>query len=182
MPLLYLTFEIDHWFIPLEEKMDTRFVAPAGAARNFPFTEGVNGTRSANKWQCRLQQARVEKAEMNVTPLIDDRRVAGSSDYFHGHHTVVVQRHRCSGSSAPQSKVVTDDDDIVISVLGDRTVRINGETVAIADLSNLDGRVQDRRRSRRVRSGPKKLDFEQIADVIDIATGAGLDRIALLMQ
>jgi biopolymer transport protein ExbD len=30
--------------------------------------------------------------------------------------------------------------------------------------------------------GQKKLDFEQIADVIDIATGAGLDRIALLMQ
>jgi len=30
--------------------------------------------------------------------------------------------------------------------------------------------------------GDKELDFQQIAEVIDIAKGAGLDRVALMTQ
>jgi biopolymer transport protein TolR len=71
----------------------------------------------------------------------------------------------------------------VISVLGDGTVRLNQETVAIADLNERLKAIF------RIASdhvvfvrGDKQLDFERVAEVIDIAKGAGLDRVALVTQ
>ncbi len=74
-------------------------------------------------------------------------------------------------------------DDIVISVLADGTVRLNQEPVAIAEL---EGRLKaifrrDPNHPVFVR-GDRKLDFEQVAQVIDIAKGAGLQQVALMTQ
>jgi biopolymer transport protein TolR len=181
MPLIYLTFEIDQWFIPLEEKMVTRFAAPSGATRNFPFTKGVEGTRSAYKMAMSLGASPGRRAEMNVTPLIDVLLVL--LIIF-----MVITPSLSIGLDArvpqpPNQKSSAPTDDIMIWVLGDGTVRLNEETVAITDLGK---RLRD---VFRIASdhvvfvrGDKKLDFEQVAEVIDIATGVGLDRIALVTQ
>jgi biopolymer transport protein ExbD len=161
--------------------MVTKFAALVGAARNFPFAEGVEGTRSAYKMAMSLGASPDRKAEMNVTPLIDVLLVL--LIIF-----MVITPSLSTGLDArvpqpPNQKSSPPTDDIVISVLGDGTVRLNDETVAIADLSN---RLRDVFRIAAdhvvfVR-GDRKLDFEQIADVIDIAKGAGLDRIALITE
>jgi biopolymer transport protein ExbD len=74
-------------------------------------------------------------------------------------------------------------DDIVISVLGNGTVRLNQETVATTDL---DARLKEVFKYAAnhvifVRA-EKGLDFRYVAEVIDIAKGAGLDRVALMTQ
>jgi biopolymer transport protein TolR len=83
----------------------------------------------------------------------------------------------------PNQKASSPTDDIVISVLADGTVRLNQETVDIADLSERLKAVFRIAADHVVFvRGDKQLDFEQIAEVIDIAKGAGLERVALVTQ
>jgi biopolymer transport protein ExbD len=68
-------------------------------------------------------------------------------------------------------------------VNSDRTVSLNSKLIPLADLS---GRLINLFRNHMnhvvfVR-GRKDLEFRQVAEVIDIARGAGLDRIALMTQ
>ncbi len=83
----------------------------------------------------------------------------------------------------PNQKGASPTDDIVISVLGNGSVRLNEETVALGDLGE---RLKTVFRSAPdhvvfVR-GDKELDFQHIAEVIDIAKGAGWERVALMTQ
>jgi len=77
----------------------------------------------------------------------------------------------------------TESDDIVVTVNGDHTVSINQETVRIEELSGRLQRmfVHHPGHPLFVRGG-KDLAFEQVAQVIDIARGVGLDRIALMTK
>jgi biopolymer transport protein TolR len=74
-------------------------------------------------------------------------------------------------------------DDIVVTVLAKETVLLNQDVVPLADL---DARL---RRLFKIAGnhvlfirGDRQLDFQQVAQVIDIARGAGLDRIGLMTE
>jgi biopolymer transport protein ExbD len=120
-----------------------------------------------------------QKAEMNVTPLIDVLLVL--IIIF-----LLVQPQLPHGlkTSVPESsdhKPSTPQDDIVLTVLGNRTVRLNQESVALEDL---DARLKDVFKNAPdhiifVRAD-KDMKFQQVAEVIDIAKGAGLERVALM--
>jgi biopolymer transport protein ExbD len=73
--------------------------------------------------------------------------------------------------------------DIVVTVNGDHTVSLNQEPVQLVDLHDrlLDLFGHHPNHVVFVR-GQKGLEFRQIAEVIDIARGVGLDRIALMTQ
>jgi biopolymer transport protein TolR len=120
-----------------------------------------------------------QKAEMNVTPLIDVLLVL--IIIF-----LLVQpqlSHGLKASAPEQSNQTpsTPQDDIVLTVLGNGTVRLNQEPVALEDL---DGRLRGVFKNAPshvifVRAD-KDMDFQPVAEVIDIAKGAGLERVALM--
>jgi len=121
-------------------------------------------------------------ANINMTPMIDVLLVliiifmVITPTTSHGLNALVPQQESGPAPAAPSN-------DIVVTVNGDRTVSINRETIAIAELS---GRLQRLYLNHPghplfVRGG-KDLAFEQVAQVIDIARGVGLDRIALMTE
>ena len=121
------------------------------------------------------------KAEMNVTPLIDVLLVLiiifllVTPQLSHGLKTSVPE--------TPDQKPLTPMDDIVVTVIGDGTVRLNQETVPVADLGERLKIVFKNAVNHVIFiRGDKKLDFQDVAEVIDIAKGAGLDRVALMKQ
>jgi len=73
--------------------------------------------------------------------------------------------------------------DIVITVETDKTVLLNRERVDMAGLPDRLARiVQTRGNDVIFVRGDEDLEFRQIAEVIDIANGAGLRRVALMTQ
>jgi len=119
-------------------------------------------------------------AVINVTPMIDVLLVliiifmVITPTTSHGLNALVPQPDTGSAPAAPSN-------DIVVTVNGDGTVAINQETIPLEQLS---GRLQrlyaDHPGHPLFVRGAKDLFFEQVAQVIDIARGAGLDRIALM--
>jgi len=122
-----------------------------------------------------------QKAEMNVTPLIDVLLVliiiflVVMPSLSHGLKTSVPE--------TSDKKSTTPRDDIVVTVVGNGMVRLNQESVALEDL---DGRLKAVFKNAANHAifvrADKDLDFQQVAEVIDIAKGAGLDRFALMTQ
>ena len=121
-------------------------------------------------------------ANINMTPMIDVLLVliiifmVITPTTSHGLNALVPQPESGPPSEAPST-------DIVVTVNGDRTVSINQETVAIEELSGRLRRLYVNHPGHPlfVRGG-KDLAFEQVAQVIDIARGVGLDRIALMTK
>lgn len=122
------------------------------------------------------------KVEMNVTPLIDVLLVlliifmVIMPQLSNGLKAVVPQPGDQKAPPAPR-------DDIVITVLRDHTVRLNQEPVALSDLeSRLHELFKNAVHHVIFVRGGKDLDFQQIAEVIDIAKGAGLERVAMMTE
>ena len=116
--------------------------------------------------------------EMNVTPLIDVLLVliiiflVITPIAPHGLKTLTPQESE--GSAAPSQ-------DIVVEIAKDQSLRLNSETIRLADLST---RLIDlwKHGANRVVfiKGDRDLHFEAVAHVIDIAKGAGYVRVALM--
>lgn len=118
------------------------------------------------------------KAEINVTPMIDVLLVM--IIIF-----MLLTPLRPSGLDAnvpqpPDKSRTAPSDDIVVTVCANDSLRINQEPIALADLqARLAGLYRnhaDHVLFVRAEGDPK---FEQVARVIDLARGAGLDRVAL---
>jgi biopolymer transport protein ExbD len=126
--------------------------------------------------------SRGHHATINVTPMIDILLVliiifmVVSPTTSHGLNALVPQAESGPTAAAPP-------DDIVLTVNGDGTVSINAQIIPVPDLH---GRLQrlfvDHPHHPLFVRGGKDLAFEQVAEVIDIARGVGLDRIALMTQ
>jgi biopolymer transport protein ExbD len=120
------------------------------------------------------------RANINMTPMIDVLLVliiifmVITPTTSRGLNALVPQPE--SGAAA-----ATPSGDIVVTVNGDSTVNINRETVQLADLPDRLQRLFANHPGHPlfVRGG-KRLEFQQVAEVIDIARGVGLDRIALM--
>jgi biopolymer transport protein ExbD len=83
-------------------------------------------------------------------------------------------------AESPQPAVT---DDLVITVQEDGSVRLNSQPLGLSELSERLKQLSKIRASHLVFvRGDKNLDFEQVAEVIDIAKGAGMDRIGLMTQ
>ena len=131
-----------------------------------------------------LGSGRGFRADINMTPMIDVLLVliiifmVIVPTTSRGLEALVPQN-----SQDPKPSTPTVNDDVVITVNGDRSVQINREPVTMAGLG---GRLEAIFRANPnhvlfVR-GAKGLEFQPIADVIDVARGAGLHRIALMTQ
>ena len=124
-----------------------------------------------------------QKAEINVTPMIDVLLVL--IIIFMVITPVTPRGLRAmvpSQADAPQPPASVSRD-IVISVAKDGVIEINQQRVELAVLSE---RLADLFR-RHINDhvfvrGDRGLDFQVVAQVIDVARGAGWERIGLMTQ
>ena len=121
------------------------------------------------------------KAEINMTPMIDVLLVL--IIIF-----MVITPLTPSGlrTLLPQPPPLSREDparlaDIVITVAKDGLVLVNRERVSLAGLPDRLARIFRARGDEVIFvRGDKELEFRRIAEVIDIAKGAGMQRVALM--
>ena len=135
--------------------------------------EGIAELRSAFK--CRIGMAIAiarGKAEINVTPMIDVLLVPLAPT---GLRALVPQPAPPKRDDQPQRT------DIVVTVGKNDLVLINGQRIQLSQLPVRLARIfQTRGDDVIFIAGDKDLEFRRIADVIDLANGAGLRRVALM--
>ena len=153
----------------------------ATSCGNFRFSISVQATQE-NKPRGYVARRKFPSESRNERHTVD-RRAAGFHHHLLALHADAFDGPEGSHPAEPGRKVTPPIDDIVISVLGDETVRLNEETVAVADLEERL-RVVFKNAADHVIfiRGDKDLKFSYVAEVIDIARGAGLDRVVLMTQ
>jgi biopolymer transport protein ExbD len=123
------------------------------------------------------------KAQINVTPLIDVLLVliiifmVITPIAPRGLQTVVPPQ----SETAPPPDVVSRE--IVITVAKDGTLEINRQPVTLANLGEQLTSLYRRHINDHVFvRGDRQLEYQAVAQVIDIARGAGWDQIGLMTQ
>jgi biopolymer transport protein ExbD len=120
------------------------------------------------------------KAQINVTPMIDVLLVLIIIFMV---ITPITPRGLNALLPQPAGEAPPPTQDIVLSVHGDGTVSLNQEPVELAALHDrLVALFRNHLNHVVFVHGDKSLNFEPVARVIDIARGAGLDRIALMTR
>jgi biopolymer transport protein ExbD len=122
------------------------------------------------------------KCDMNMTPMIDVLLVLIIIFMVITPLTpkgleALVPQPPPPGAQASQSDTRT----VVITIDGNHTVMINGET---DEWEKLQGRLEDIFKTRAERvvfvKGDPTLEFQWVAKAIDIAHGAGIDKVGLM--
>lgn len=121
------------------------------------------------------------RADINMTPMIDVLLVliiifmVITPIAPKGLHTLIPQ------PAAPGTPRSADDENLIVSVLKDGTVRVNREPVT---WESLQGRLAGILRTGGTRPvfvrGESGIDFEPVAVAVDLAKGAGAERIGLM--
>jgi len=123
------------------------------------------------------------KSDMNVTPMIDVLLVLLITFMV-----ITPLTPRGLEALAPQPPPPNQpppppdqDPNVVIEIKFDKSIEINNNPVAYADLQN---RLEDIFKTRAQKvvfvKGYKDLDYRYIAQAIDAAKGAGLDKVGLM--
>jgi biopolymer transport protein TolR len=123
-----------------------------------------------------------QKAEINVTPMIDVLLVliiifmVITPITSRGLNTPIPQQ-------AADTKTPAPSNDLVIEVARNNQIHLNREPV---ELASLEGRLAALYRSgaggHLFVKGDRDLEFGDVVHVIDVARGAGWDRIGLMTQ
>lgn len=122
------------------------------------------------------------KPDLNVTPLIDILLVlliifmVIQPPNSQGLKTNIPQE-----SSSSQPATATPPTDIVITVQADKRVLLNQDPLALEDLKARLGSINAASRTIFVKAD-KDLNFEQVAEVIDVIRGVGNNTIGLMTR
>lgn len=123
------------------------------------------------------------KADINVTPLIDVLLVLLIVFMVitpltpHGLNTLVPQPPPPNMPPPPPNQ----DPTVVVEVAKNHDLDINGQPVKLSDLS---GKLEDIFKTRATKvvfvKGDPDVDYRYVAEAIDAARGAGLDKVGIM--
>ena len=126
---------------------------------------------------------RLQSAEINVTPMIDVLLVLIIIFMVITPLTPTGLRALLPQPPAPDNQEPVRAADIVITVEKHGRILLNGDQVNLAALPEKLRRVFQMRGNQPIFvRGARDLEFWEIAQVIDMANGAGLHRVALMSQ
>ncbi len=147
-------------------------------ARNFGQVGSVESGEGTD-----MAMTMERKAQINMTPMIDVLLVL--IIIFKGDYAVALDGVADVGAAtrARESGGAGGGGTIVISVGADGAIRLNQEAVKLADLgARLTAIFRAAPEHVLFVRGEKGLEYRAVAEVVDIASAAGLRRVALMTE